>query len=55
MKTYESLAKSLMDKISNDMGLVQSAFYRAVIQEGINKLSYEAGFAFHLPESQSLG
>lgn len=53
-KTYKELSQGVMDKISNDLELVQAAFYETVIEDGIHKLSYESGYAFHLPESQKL-
>lgn len=53
-KSYHDLAQMTVDKLSNDMGLVQAAFYEAIVENEINKLKYQAGYAFHKPEGQSL-
>lgn len=52
--TLEEFAKAVIWKLAKDVEAVQGAFFRTTEKEGIRYIVFTAGYAYHIPDSQSV-
>jgi len=52
--SYKELSKSFLWTVAKELDASQGAFFTTIEREGINYLKFIAGYAYHLPDSESI-
>jgi len=52
--SYKELSKSFLWTVAKELDASQGAFFTTIEREGIHYLKFIAGYAYHLPDSESI-